>query len=67
MSEWKELTQLQKLVSKGIKITDFIEPLTYCMCKNYCKYPDKYSADENDDNWDKMADEICKNCPLQIF
>lgn len=30
------------------------------MCDKYCKYPNEYSRDD----YEKMLDEVCADCPL---
>lgn len=33
-------------------------------CDEYCKYRDVYKADESDENFEKMTDEVCSKCPI---
>lgn len=46
-----------------VSITKQIESICEEMCKNYCKMPYKYSANE----WEQIQfseDSPCNNCPL---
>lgn len=41
-------------------ITEIIEEVKEAICSRYCKYPEKYTAEE----WEDLFTEICKDCPL---
>jgi len=43
-----------------ISVTKQIEHACEKFCNNYCKYPEKYSAEE----WETKMDEICDKCIL---
>lgn len=41
-------------------ISEQLEQIASEICDNYCKYPEKWNADDGE-----LSDsEICKNCPL---
>ena len=36
-------------------------------CEGYCKYREIYRCDESDENYDRMAEEVCDKCPMMRF
>lgn len=44
-------------------ITDRLDETSSEFCNNYCKWPDKYDADSEDD----MLEERCESCILDLI
>ena len=47
---------------KKLTISDIIESVAQDFCDNYCKFPGEYG--EEDDDYERLIDEKCSNCPL---
>lgn len=45
---------------KQKSIAQQLEEVTQEICDNYCKYPERYTAEE----WDSVCEELCYKCPL---
>ena len=44
-------------------ITQMLKNAREEVCSKLCKYPERYTADE----WEEQFEEICKDCPLDIL
>lgn len=40
--------------------TGIIEEVIESVCNDLCKYPDKYAPEE----WEKVLEQVCQDCPL---
>ena len=37
------------------------------MCDEYCKYPAQYSVKDDDANYDRLVNEVCESCPMNVL
>ena len=53
--------------NKKLWVSGIIEAVKSAMCDTHCKYPDQYGANQNDEAWDAMNEEVCSKCPLNAL
>ena len=58
---------IEEMIMKGESVSCMFETLKAKMCDEYCKFPDKYSVKDNDANYDKLINEMCESCPLNVL
>lgn len=44
-------------------VTGILHEVIQKMCDEYCKYPEQYKGEDED----KLYEEKCDNCPLNLF
>lgn len=44
-------------------VTDILHEVIQKMCDEYCKYPEQYTGEDED----KLYEEKCDNCPLNLL
>lgn len=50
------------------EITDKItEEIKTQICDHYCKYPEQYKVENDDINFDRMIEERCNDCVLNLL
>ncbi len=51
--------------NKEKTVSEIIEEVKTEICDKYCKYSDiNYTREYSDEEYDKMMEKICANCPL---
>ena len=58
---------IQEMIMKGESVSCIFEKIKSEMCDEYCKFPEKYSVRENDLNYEKLINEVCESCPLNVL
>lgn len=63
--------KVDKMIENGDSMSGIydsvLEIVKAKMCDGYCKYPAEYSVKDNDLNYDRLVDDVCSSCPLNIL
>ena len=63
--------EVDKMIENGDSMSDMydavLENVKSRICDGYCKYPAEYSVKDNDLNYDRLVDDVCSSCPLNIL
>ena len=58
---------VDRLIEDGFSTEILFEDIKGRMCDNYCKYPMQYKVKDSDANYEKLINDICESCPMNIL
>jgi hypothetical protein len=58
---------IKTMKATNLTMAEITEEIKTQICDHYCKYPEQYKVENDDINFDKMIEERCNDCILNLL
>lgn len=58
---------IKAMYKHDITVAEISEEVKTQFCDNYCKFPEQYEIEDNDNNYSEMLQDCCNHCVFNII